>query len=65
MTARIAILVWMAGTLLLALSTLLQYWHLPYINFTRMLGIGLEAAGVVITVVKVLRYPGARPFLER
>ncbi len=64
MTARTSILLWCAGAVLLALSTFLAHWHLPFISIVRLSGIALEALGMVITVAKLLRYPGARTFLE-
>jgi hypothetical protein len=35
------------------------------VSLTRLIGIGLEVMGMTITVIKILRYPGAEPFLDR
>jgi hypothetical protein len=44
----------LSGVILLGISAILQ-----------LIGIGLEVMGMTITVIKILRYPEAEPFLDR
>lgn len=65
MTARSSLLMLLSGVVLLGIASILQFLHLPYVSLTRLMGIGLEVMGMTITVIKILRYPGAKPFLDR
>ena len=65
MTARSSLLMLLSGVILLGISAILQFLHLPFVSLTRLIGIGLEVMGMTITVIKILRYPGAEPFLDR
>ncbi|HRO99117.1 MAG TPA: hypothetical protein PLN54_06740 [Flavobacteriales bacterium] len=65
MTARYSLLMLLSGVILLGIASILQFLNLPYVSLTRLMGIGLEVMGMTITVIKILRYPAAKPFLDR
>ncbi len=65
MTVRLSLLMLLSGVILLGLASILQFLHLPYVSLIRLMGIGLEVIGMTITVIKILRYPGAKSFLDR
>ena len=65
MTARTAIIIWVTGACLLLLSFVLAYYHLPWVSLTRITGLCMETLGISLTVWKVMRYPGAKQFLDQ
>jgi hypothetical protein len=69
MTARTAIIIWLVAALLLpvmgAVGALFKIQHWPFAWFFEVVGWLFSAAMSMVLVLKVLRYPGFKDFLDR
>lgn len=62
MKARHAIWLWLIGTTLLLLSSIHVFES--QVTVLRLVGLGLEWFGLAVLAIKVMRYPGAKDFLN-